>query len=383
VSAGDRSGIEADFVTEGAVGEGGKTLAGVAPGSDGHDRDSARLRKLSAEINREFPLRLDHTVLVLYDLDPEHLQVQWSIAPDDLLSARTAFTGESADVNQVLRLCRLDEEGGSEVVDRFVAGASGSMLRGHQRFSPGQLGAQYQCELGLESGDGGWLMLERSNRIRLSGRHVSSESNAREAGLPTHLPSPGHDGTVRRGEPGEYPVEPALATEGRSLHPVFPSPGAALAKSPVRHTLDSHVSDEGSWDDPDPLALAKEEKPLSLEQSIAPMAMMPPPLLPSTRRLARSADDASVPRYDPRAALSSAALRDKARKADELKVQAELVVHGCARPGALIELFGLAIRVGEDGRFSVRCPVADPLILSQVLGEHRSARLGDMENSGS
>jgi hypothetical protein len=89
--------------------------------------------------------------------------------------------------------------------------------------------------------------------------------------------------------------------------------------------------------------------------------------------MGQSASDASLPRYDPRAALSSAALRGSVGKLAELDMRAELVVHGRARPGALIDLFGLSIRVGEDGLFSVRCSVADPKILSLALHGHPAA----------
>jgi hypothetical protein len=95
--------------------------------------------------------------------------------------------------------------------------------------------------------------------------------------------------------------------------------------------------------------------------------------------LAQSASDESLPRYDPRAALSSAALRGSVGNLAELDMQAELVFHGCARPGALIDLFGLTIRVGEDGLFSVRCPVTDPNILSLALCRHPAGLPADLE----
>lgn len=339
---GSKSGVGRLGAMDGA-GQGGKTFSGGKPGSDGRALDHERLRTLSAEINRRFPLQLDDTALVLYDLDPEHLQVQWFVTPDDFSSARGAFPGASADLRQVLRLCRLDGEGKTEVVDRVVAVASASTLQGHHRFAPERFGAEYECELGLESGDGGWLMLVRSNRARLAGRSPLEPGDAPEADR-TRVPGP--EGAAEPCDRQAHPVEPALAADGEPLYPVFPSPDSGTAPSAL---------------------------------PAGDAAAMPPPLLPSTRYPGQSATAASLPLYDPRAALSSAELHGAARERADVEIRAELVVQGSATPGALVELFGLTLKAGEDGRFSLRYPVADPLILSLALGGHPVARADDAE----
>jgi hypothetical protein len=355
--------------------------------SDGHEPDHERLRALSTEINHRFSPRLDHTVLVLYDLDPEYLQVQWSILPEDFSSACGAFPGGPADLRQVLRLCRLDGEGRAEEVHRDVTAASASTLQGHRVLAPEQLGAEYECELGLESGDGGWLMLVRSNRARLAGQNLMDPGDPGETDQ-VHTRAAERKGFADSDNSGDRQVELALAEDSAPLHPVFPSPGSADNTPAVWLSLASARLGDDSLGarDRGPVAPANVGDTSDSKRGTVPSAppaydsvAMPPPLLPSTQYLAQSEPDAALPRYDPRAALSSAALRGSVGKLAELDMQAELVVHGCARPGAPIDLFGLNIRAGEDGLFSVRCPVTDPKILSLALCGHAAARSGDTE----
>jgi hypothetical protein len=95
--------------------------------------------------------------------------------------------------------------------------------------------------------------------------------------------------------------------------------------------------------------------------------------------LSEFADDQSMPRYDPRAAFSSAALQGSGGERSELEVEAELIIQGRAAPSTQIELFDVKIRVGEDGRFSIRRPVADPLILSLALARYPTEASGETD----
>lgn len=356
--------------------------------SDGHEPDHERLRALSTEINHRFPPQLDHTVLVLYDLDPEHLQAQWSILPEDFSNACGAFPGGPADLRQVLRLCRLDGEGRAEEVHRDVTAARASMLQGHRILAPEQLGAEYECELGLESENGGWLMLVRSNRARLAGQQNPKDPGYAGETDQVHARAAERKGFADSDNSGDRQVEPALAADSAPLHPVFPSPGSADDTPAVRRSLASAKPGDDSLGgrDSGPVAPANVRDTSDSKRWAVPSAppaydsvAMPPPLLPSTQYLAQSEPDASLPRYDPRAALSSAALRGSVGKLAELDMQAELVVYGCARPGAPIDLFGLNIRAGENGLFSFRCPVTDPKILSLALCGYPAARPCDAE----
>lgn len=177
------------------------------------ESDAQGLRALAEEISREFAPRLEQTALVLYDRDPEHLQAQWHVTTQALAEARDLFPGDGADLRQVLRLCRLDQDGRAEVIASTPQGAGASREAGQNDFALHGDGTEYVCELSLESDAGGWLLLARSNRIRPGPRIAP----APDAGQARHA----GDGMARG--PDGFEVEAALAAVGGPLHPVFPN----------------------------------------------------------------------------------------------------------------------------------------------------------------
>lgn len=356
----------------------------IAPFREGSEPEHERLRTLAEEINRQLSPRIEQTTLLLYELDPERLQAQWYVTQDDFARVRAVFPGEPADLRQALRLCRLDSEGRAEVVERAVTAASCETLQGYQRFAPDQVDAEYECELGLESAGGGWVMLVRSNRVRLAGRDIppggiSAELGRRQAPAQRGERTEGGDGF------GEPRVEPALAAEGEVLYPVFPHPGSVDRDSGIRPALEDRARAEGSNKGSARSLPERAEEGRVRGQgggadavSGSDWSEMPPPLLPSTWN--QSPADGSIPRYDPRAALSSSALRGSVRMQAELDVDAELVVRGQAAPDTLIDLFGLSVRTRKDGRFSISRPVSDPLVLSLALGGQLEANSDDSKS---
>jgi hypothetical protein len=93
-----------------------------------------------------------------------------------------------------------------------------------------------------------------------------------------------------------------------------------------------------------------------------------PALLPSDPVVSGSENYSLMDFYDPRAALSSSALRGSGTAAPDMDVQAEIIVHGRARPGSVLAVFGMTLTVGADGRFAFRRPLTDPLLLARALG---------------
>jgi hypothetical protein len=136
--------------------------------SDGRDAymDALELKVVAQEIDRRFPLVLDRSGLVLYEVAPEHLQLQWQISPDDLVRARRSFPEQSADVTLELRLQRLEPDGGPLEIASVTRTIGTDSLQGQVRFEVEDADALYQAELGLESPEGGWVLLARSNRAR-------------------------------------------------------------------------------------------------------------------------------------------------------------------------------------------------------------------------
>jgi hypothetical protein len=338
--------------------------------------DSDALRALSDEISREFAPQLEYTALVLYDRDPEHLQAQWYVTPEEVAQARSLFPGGGGGLRQVLRLRRLDQDGRAEILASVSQALGEARREGVEDFSPDHGGGDYECELGLESSDGGWILLARSNRVWLAHRSlpstrtepVSDDSQEQEE-LYRALTAPY--------DPDGIPVEPALAAVGESLYPVFPN---------LELEEDSLVAEGFSLTEKAPEQMqARERDPERLPDiaqqvvqdlqgaSSAPLAAklaaMPPPLMPSSPHLGASFDVAGS-LNDPRAALSSGVLARHRAPRFDIEIQAELIVQGRASPGSMVELFGRAVPVGDDGRFSIRRLIQDPVLLSLVIGEY-------------
>ncbi|WP_133510384.1 hypothetical protein [Candidatus Thiosymbion oneisti] len=184
--------------------------------------DAQTLRALAKEISRVAAPRLEETALVLYDRDPGYLQAQWYVTSEALTAARRLFPGDGTGLRQVLRLCRLDREDRIEIVASLPQGSGASEGAGEDGFAlPGD-GAEYSCELGLESDAGGWLLLARSNRVRSADRQLPP---SRTTAVPDN-PHAWNAPLATAEQPKEIeamPVEAALAAVGEPLHPVFPN----------------------------------------------------------------------------------------------------------------------------------------------------------------
>jgi len=355
--------------------EGAKQGAGTSAGAA--ELDSRALQAISEEISRDCAPQLEHTALVLYDRDPDYLQAQWYVTQEELAQASSLFH-DQAGLRQVLRLRRLDQDGKAEVVASTPQGSAQSKGEGQEGFALQGDGAEYECELGLESDTGGWLVLARSNRIRLADRSVPPAPPAPIGAAPDDLQAQGlpHSSAAGSYEDDEVPVEAALAAVNEPLYPVFPS--LELEDSPVGSAI---FAAQDAPRQPD-VGRARPESPNGAErQPVQQMqipigthpgenlATMPPPLLPSTPEPERPPELLGA-LYDPRAALSSAALRGARPPRLDLEIQAELIVHGRVSPGSRVELFGHAVQVDNDGRFSIRRPVEDPLLLSLAVVRH-------------
>jgi hypothetical protein len=349
------------------------------------DLDPLALRALSQKISRDYSHQLEHTALVLYDRDPEYLQAQWYVTPEELAQARSAFPGEGADLRQVLRLRRLEEDGRAQIVASVRKGGAESTGEGQEGFALHGDGAEYECELGLESDTGGWLVLARSNRVALPNGNIPPPQRIEPlSGDSQATSAPSGDGEWPD-ECEDIPVEAALAAVGEPLYPVFPSLEPEISRpsgrSPAAEEARGQVQ-TGDWrrQFPDD-AFQQPARDRQYAKRAAPdasLASMPPPLLPSSTAPGGPPDllDAF---YDPRAALSSAGPRGVQWSAFDMDIQAELIVQGRARAGSVIELFGRRVSVGDDGRFYIRRPIEDPVLLSIVVGARPISGPGDPE----
>jgi hypothetical protein len=375
MSADERSGPEPPSEPDAAGGAGGGTSVGPGGSAteDAGEPDSQALRVVSEEVAREYPPLLERTTLLLYDLDPKHLQVQWNLCADDFARARAVFPRNGSDLRQVLRLCRQNPDGRSELVDRAQSALGADELQGQEQFALEGDGATFECELGLESADGGWLLLARSNAVQLGAASGDRRPTAAHASKHGSELQEAQDRARNPSEPVE-PLDLTLVDTGERLEPVFPIPASARALSDGRpsqrlagrpsraggprrataartaavpETAGGRDLTEGAWEKTGPIPpTAAVEAPDSPDQPSDPASSW----------------------YDPRNALSSAALGSAATNLAETSVNVELHIHGCARPGALVQVFGLSLRAGADGRFFYSHAIDDSLLLKQAFG---------------
>lgn len=149
----------------GPLPEGGGAVEGAVGDIHGQTPDLApHLAAVAAQIAEAFPLVLEHTSLVLLDVDPGHLHAFWTLAPEDLARARAAFPGGGGVPEAVIQLQRLHAGGGAEVLATLPLGGQ---TQGDARFALANDNATYRSEIGLRRGDGGWVLLTRSNQARL------------------------------------------------------------------------------------------------------------------------------------------------------------------------------------------------------------------------
>lgn len=82
----------------------------------------------------------------------------------------------------------------------------------------------------------------------------------------------------------------------------------------------------------------------------------PPPIVPSSRRseAGEPGDLPVFPLFDPYRTISSSHLSTDAVSQPDVEIHGELLIYGRATPGISIRVFGQSLRVGANGRFSVR-----------------------------
>jgi hypothetical protein len=379
--------------------------AGASP-----DLTPADLRAAAEDIRREFPLVATRSTLVLFDVDPTQVQAQWQITDAALASALGAFPAGASQVRPLLRLRQIAGDGSSQELAALPQPARAGELNGVARFRVAEAGVELEAELGLASAEGGWLLLARSNRVRLptapqpnmppdargplpppsAGRGVavparaaaalpSADPQAMEGDLRSETVPPRTQGPAGAQAPaldggpppvqavdlaGEPIIEPALTASGAPLAPVFPlcwSDPAAAGR--YLRLIAQTQPEEPTVASPLPEAGQPPSEPVASDPGS--WAELPPPILPSA-----PVGGASGPwsPFGPAGGLSSVDLHARG-PAPDFEIHAELYLWGRAGPDSLVAVFGRPIRVGPDGRFSLRLALRDPEVLAQALAK--------------
>lgn len=325
-----------------------------------------------------FPLASQATRLALYEGASDEVRVNWALHANDYVVASHDFPHAGGRPLPVLRLRRVRDDGGSECVDEVSLRLAEQRGGGETGFSVGQDATRFEAELGLVNGEGGWLLLARSNRLEHAAR------------LGLNFPP------RRDGEEARRASDPTLEPPRTELTPAFPVPDPLDGRIPEARTelldLPKHAA---------PLPFSRsarvEDRTASNRGSLEPLSGSAPgdavQHAALATRLAReirndraltSADDGAP---SARAAHEPAGLGVSAipilvygRSAPPCAaplIEAELRIHGWAAPNTEIDLFGHRYRVGPGGRFQFLLKVDDPTLLKQALTLHPPPALGD------
>lgn len=306
------------------------------PGSQpAADRPLARadLRAISEEITREFPLTGEQSGVVLMDVDPRRLHAYWNLGSETLQRAQADFATAGQKTHLVLRFRELPEpeldahRSGTlplEVFDRELRDA-----RGRVEVEVREGGGRYQAELGLTADDGGWKSLARSNSVQMPPAGPSPEPGM--ATLNVAAVQPSADTAEEGGSP--------LAANADERLPMADDPSLRSGPPEVL---------EPEFPNPAPLEQVPAVQP-SAVQRVEPVV---PPAPNAYFEALGFPDLTATARRHSSAVLSSSNL-------GELEIHVELHIHGRAKPGRELFLFGKRIPMAPDGTFDVR-RVLDP-----------------------
>ncbi len=302
----------------------------------------ADLRAISDEIAKELPLTGQRSGVVLMDVDPLRLHAYWNLWPGTLQRAQADFAATGHKSQLVLRFQELPHQetvahhSGAlplEVFDRELWDAQGHVevvVRGD--------GARYEAELGLTADDGGWRSLARSNRVRMPPAGPSPEPGMETQNVTVALPladAAAESGTL----PASYAAEALPMAEDPSLRG---GPAEALAP-----------------EFPNP---ASPERAMTAQSAV--IQQLQPDVPPAPDSYFEVAGFPDLAATDQR--FSSATLSGPIH--GELEIHAELHIHGQARPGRELFLFGRCIPLAADGTFDVRQQLdSESLLLSSLM----------------
>ncbi|WP_200375193.1 hypothetical protein [Thiocystis violacea] len=317
-----------------------------------------------------FPLAADGTRLVLYPGAPGELRVSWSLRANDVVSHGAGFPVEDGRPEAVLRLTRFRYDGGGELAQETRLRPSGIGGHGDLSFGIGDDYSRFEAELGLVNGEGGWLLLARSNRLQ----------HARGLGL---------DGIGFGARSDPAGLESGVADQPAQSIPFdwgaapvsTKSTGIASAAGPWE-THEARSGDgvqTGAWEDSSlivggepPIAWNGDRNAQTPALSGLDAQDPAPSPIPGQNLRAESDFNGSSAKNATVAAFRIPVLSygKPPASGNDLVIEAELRILGWAAPNSEIDLFGHRYRVGPGGRFQFVLRVDDPDLLRRALAQH-------------
>ena len=347
-----------------------------------------------------FPDTAPGAHIVLYQCADGGIEVRWHLDAEALAHARGAF-GDSSDAPEpVLRLCRLGDGGASRIIADAVLDDRHLVADGRAHWPSTDATGLLQAEIGLSTVAGGWVLVARSNQLQ-------AVAPVGAPFLRTAVPAPSDGAAASQAVPGEiassHARRPLPAPDERS--PAFPlvqpAPGIVrtLDHPPAADRAGVSADGDSITDFPTPGA----EPPDYIDRSLAsaPALFVSEPGVmpvdhPSSNTalpapgISPSASAEGVPVAGSSASASDRhqggpmAAQDDRVQMDALprpgsgpvrafatstvsELRAEVLVHGSAAPGTVLDLGGHAYRVGAGGRFALRIPLCDRTLILRLL----------------
>lgn len=331
----------------------------------------------AVRVDPVFPDTVDDIHFVLYQAMDGGLQLRWHLDASSLAHARDAF-GKGLDApTPVLRVHRLDGDGASRILVDASLDEHDLALDGLANCAADAANGLLQAEIGLSSAAGGWMLVARSNRMLATTPVGASFLRQREPPLPgpplrepplPEAPFIAQADTVvdtlaaSQGQPllsGPYPLALPQAELTPARFPlVEPEPGAGTDAMPLiaglkRDSSPVHGDSASATQDGQITEQTEEQREGQREE----------------RREGQREEQTEAQGAGPRpmgVAPGSGPMH--AFRADvDGEIGAELLVHGSAVPGTLLDLGGHPYRVGAGGRFSFSVPLTDQALIMGLL----------------
>jgi len=373
------------------------------PGSDGAGSPAAAAA-VTARLVPHFPGEERGTGVVLYGATRGVLRVQWRLEPDTLEQVVGSFPMAGARPTLVLRLRRRRPDGGSDQLDEVRLAAVARSGSGFREFSVPLDHGRYRAELGLINGDGGWLMLARSNDLD-NVAQVGVDLTHLAAAPATPLSPNAQDRAESVGEPADqrptdgrpapiFPLVPRQVVDrtghappdAGSIPPTAPgSPAPVVLLAPAAPTSPGGATGDtvtGVMLDPEAqgLPVPQEVRAPGEDGGRADSPEYPPlPVRPVFPELLTAAEPVAADpvTYGPIAPVSYG---QEPVRSMGVQILAELRILGQAAPGSEIDLFGHPYRVGPGGRFQLVVLVDDPELLRRALALHPPPELREQRD---
>jgi hypothetical protein len=331
--------------------------------------------------------------LVLFPLANGGVGLEWRLPTALIAQAATGF-GDPEPIAK-LYLRQLDAAGALRG-ETELNGQEMTPAHGHLRFDAPVVGV-LQAELGLEGrGDGGWLLLARSNQLAAvpPSTSIPAPAAAADGATPERRPPP----MVASGAPAPAPLVVARPQPAPAAEPVTPAPRPAARGSsrfpdpsladgrerPLQHggqfpiPIPTPIPTPGGRARERPPAQPRAQWPAPAEAvpAVSDASALRPPAAPEPD--ARSAASDQVALDQRRAKRQDVADPTRARAHGSgplapypvhngVRVHGQLRVFGAAPPGSLLDLGGHAFRVGPGGRFAFTVDLDDPDLLASLL----------------